>query len=130
MPAGPTTEWVEALVAELYAGFAAEILLAPDHEEEARIGRSSDDVKADRFIEWLGGDSDQQEARLRAKAAQVVEEHWPAIERIAAELIEHRVLDDTEVETLIEIAEGSEDVTEADLATYRRIRPVLTAEAF
>ena len=118
----PTREEVEAAIVELYAGYAAGIRFAPDCEDEHRAGSQDDYEKAERMLDWLDGGREKHEERLRAHASHVVEEQWPAIARVADELLQRTTLDDTEVETLFLIEQGSEEVTEADLARYRQFR--------
>lgn len=112
----PTAEYVEALVVELYAGFAARVRFDPSCEEKARLGAASDTEKAERCLGLLPGDPAENERRLRARAAEWVGEHWAAIERLARELLEHRTLSAEEIDVILD-----DNLTPEDLARVRLI---------
>lgn len=57
----------------------------------------------------------KQELEVRDQSRALVEQHWPEIGAVAEELIRVRILDDTQVETLVDIATGIPGVTMADL---------------
>ena len=54
------------------------------------------------------------------RTAALVAEHWPAIERLACELLERERLDRDEANILIEIVRG--EASEQDLERYRLLK--------
>ena len=112
---------LEERVCSLYAGYAAQVRFAPESAERARLGAGSgagsDDERAEELLEMAGLATAADRERLRARSAQLVAEHWPAVERIAVELLEHQRLGGQEVEALLEVVRG--DSSEEDLARFR-----------
>jgi len=88
----------------LLAGYAAEIRMAPDHEQEARMGAGSDFEKAGQLISKFFPSDSLEEWQDRAAA--YVDEHWTAIGAVAGDLIENGTVPGDEVEMLIDEARG------------------------
>ncbi len=104
-------------VCTYYAGFAAQIRSAPESSEAARLTAWTDDEKADDLLCLAGLDTDADRKRLRQRTAELVEEHWAAIKRIAQELFAHEALDVQEAEMILAVA--CDGATEEDLARFR-----------
>ena len=64
---------------------------------------------------------EEREKSFRLKSGEMVETHWREIAAVANELLIHQTLDDTEVETIADIAAGVPDVSLGDLVQYRAL---------
>jgi len=96
-----TPEDVENEVICLYAGAAAEVRFDPGCRDEILAGAEGDDEQA---ADWLAslGYGPQDEARLRERAAALVDDRWPQIDALARELLKQQKLEMEEVEYIIE----------------------------
>ena len=101
------------LVIRRYAGQEAETRVGGEGSES-----ESDERQADVF--YRHGQSDEE---MRAATSEFVTEHWPLIDRIARELLEHTTLDYYELDSLLNIYRGRE--SEDDLREYRKRKPEL-----
>ncbi len=99
-------------VCTLYAGFAAQIRVQPGIEERARLGARRDFEAAEG---WLGREGLDDALMVRTMA--LIEEHWPAIGRLALALLAARTLDEAEAEAYV--VTEDEDERDRDLARYR-----------
>jgi len=95
----------------LLAGYAAEVLLPslsnmPERKRLARLGASSDFEKAREVLRTLGLKPNVTSWLKRAR--NFARSEWCAIEAVARELLDAKKLDETEIETLIAIADGEE----------------------
>jgi hypothetical protein len=112
-----TADDVERFVISILAGYAADIRFGTD-EAAARAGASNDFERAEVYLPDCG----QTMETLIAKAHRFVEQNWKAIQAVAAQLMEYRTLDDTELEFIIKWAD-TEDANELEsLARYRLMR--------
>jgi hypothetical protein len=93
-----------------YAGYAADLECGRD-PAEAREGARFDFDNARDF------DSQHDEAEWIEKSRAFVRANWPAIELIAAQLLEHNVLFCDELYVLVEVADG--ESTMEDLERLR-----------
>ena len=84
--------------------------------EGIRLGARSDDEEAETYLPVAG----KTESELRTETAAKVREHWPLVERVAKELMEHRTLTMEELDTLFYIYKG--EATEDDLIAFRQTR--------
>lgn len=91
-----------------YAGYAAHVKFAPHAEERARIGAQPDFEKAKQCMSSYRTSPGEPEALMaskRSEAARLVDEHWPAIQRVAQALVVEKTIDSARLQQLI--AEGS-----------------------
>jgi ATP-dependent Zn protease len=95
---------VERWVCVLYAGYAAEVRFAPDAHDAARDGARGDDAQADDSLERAGRTSDSTRHLLRARTAELVEQHWAVIESVARALLRHEEFDAVQAERICERA--------------------------
>ena len=79
---------------------------SPARWGSARLGAESDTDAAERYLRLLPGVRDENESRLRLEAAAFVRAHWPEIERVASELLEHLTISGEEVEVIISVVRG------------------------
>jgi hypothetical protein len=90
----------------LYAGTAAHEQWArlhglPRPTMAAELENSTDLQKCERtLLDVAEGDRDEVRAAVQARTVQLVEHHWPAIERVATALERHGVLDAATVKEL------------------------------
>jgi ATP-dependent Zn protease len=95
-----------------YAGREAEQRAFPAAPlAELEEGAASDDEYAAEYLRSLGGGDEQ---ALRARARNFLAEHWSKVEAVAAQLIEHEWLEETEIEFIC-------DGEMAGLETYRQL---------
>ncbi len=106
-----------------YAGYCAVVKLDPDDEAQSRYGASRDFEDAERTLRAIG---DTDEEAWISRAREFVETNWEPITLIAHELLEHKQLDCTELEFLINIADGKDK--RATLVTYRANRAAALGE--
>lgn len=111
-------EEVEALVVELFAGYAAQVRRFPSARAAARLGASTDNERARDYLRSLPKGS---RARLRARTRRVVARRWPEICALAKELLDRGRLDGDEAELVCDVAAGR--VSQADLDRWRMLRP-------
>ncbi len=113
---------VEAVIVELFAGYAAQVRFDPSSREWARTTADDDDEEAKDFIGLLSTNEDpaEVEQRLRCRAAELVAEHWPSIEALAAELLKEKTLSDEAAELIVDIACGR--AKSVELENYRLLR--------
>jgi len=97
-------EWVERWLFVLFAGYAAEVRFAPDARDAAREGARGDDEQADEHLERAGMANDSTRLLLRARTAELVEQHWAAIESVARALLKHEEFDSDEARRICERA--------------------------
>lgn len=116
----PSLREIGHVCVKLFAGYEAEVRFDPKRAKGARLAASHDDAQAARWLRLFGKKSEQTEKRLRREARSLVEEHWPAIEALAAELLKHETLDNYEAEWVVAIAEG--EAAKRSLAEYRENR--------
>ncbi len=119
----PTVNEVENACTMLYAGFAAQVQFDPSMEEQARVNAADDDDEASRFLRLITTDASatgEIEKKYRKRAARLVKNEWPAIERLARELLLHKTVPADVAETLIDIVHGR--ATEQDLDNLRALR--------
>ena len=95
---------VERWLCVLFAGYAAEVRFAPDARNAAREGARGDDEQAEDYLERAGIANDSTRHLLRARTAELVEEHWATIESVARALLKHEEFDAGEVERICERA--------------------------
>jgi sugar phosphate isomerase/epimerase len=121
--AGQYDGWEDAdearsFVTSLYAGYCAEVVFGAD-ERGARHGARYDFERAAEVLAWL---ADTTEAAGLEAAFRFVREpaKWNAIMTVAAELEKCGTLDGTEVEILIDVADGT--VQRSDLDQYRALK--------
>jgi hypothetical protein len=108
---------MEGEILSCYAGGIAQRL----HDSlTADDGCQKDDELASKYLAQTSWSLREQEFRDRADL--LVRQHWVEICAVADELLRRPTLDATEVETLSDIAAGSQEVTVADLARYRLLR--------
>jgi hypothetical protein len=115
----PSPEEVEALLYELFAGYAAQIRFDPAAVEAAKFASEDDNCKAQPFLRSLGGPI--REPYLRQRAAALVAENWPAIVLLASELLQFKTLGGDEVEFIVGISAGCPDAREG-LANLRALK--------
>ena len=101
-------EGLRKLVINCYAGREAELRVGGDGS-----GSWQDDEEALDYLRLLG----VEEEEMRRATADCVTEHWPLIERIAEELLEHTTLIFEELECLLGIYR--EEETEEELKALR-----------
>ena len=89
----------------LYAGAEAQRILGED-EDRIKLGASNDDEKAEYYLNIIG----ETEEKLRARSAELVREHWTAIERVAKEVIKFIKLNGEVLDLLLSVTDG--DMTE------------------
>jgi hypothetical protein len=99
---------VEDLIVGLYAGFAASVRADPEREAIHRTTAGHDDDVAAYWLRLLDGSPSEVEARLRARASEVVADHWEEIEALADALLEFEVLGQTEAEAVLEASRGDD----------------------
>ena len=106
-----------------YAGQCAE-LRAGGNVRRAKLGAIWDDkVARDCIVRICGENSTEKqldacEKKMRVAAGKFVDEHWPLVARIAAELLEHTTLVWEELDGLRAIYQG--EGTEEDLEQLRK----------
>lgn len=96
----------------LYAGYASE---SKYHAGADKLGSHSDDEKAAHLLQF----TNETEASLRAKAAELIKTNWTAIEAVAEELILSKTLTEGEWTIIIDAFDEGEDWKEV-LREYRR----------
>lgn len=101
-------------ITSLLSGYAADIKFSPETGESARWGASSDFESAEEMI----GDTAIDPWIERAKV--FVDENWKAIALVASELLKEKKLEFVEVDILIDVAEGKDEMS--TLEEYRRRR--------
>jgi ATP-dependent Zn protease len=84
----------------LFAGYAAEVRFAPDAREAAREGARGDDEQAETLLERAGMANHSTRHLLRARAAELVEQHWSVIEGVARALLREEEFDADEAERI------------------------------
>lgn len=85
-----------------YAGYAAHIKYAPDAEERARAGARDDFDTAERCMLTLQRYPIPGVLEFhQAEAARLVDEHWPAIQRVAAALQVEKTIEAERLQELI-----------------------------
>jgi hypothetical protein len=87
----------------------------PERTEEAHLGASDDDGQPEKLLARARIATDADRARLRRRTAQLVEEHWAEIERVAQEPLLSERLDEVEL-TRILLAAVRGEITEEHLA--------------
>ena len=112
---------IEDEVVQLYAGHAAVVYGFPGHHDWSRAGSGGDDEQADALLCHLDQPEEEAEARLRARAADLIAEHWHLVEALAADLLENETVDADEAEYVLLTAEGDPGAAEA-LAMYRALK--------
>jgi hypothetical protein len=95
---------VERRLCVLFAGYAAEVRFAPDARHAARESARGDDEQAEYHLERAGMANDSTRHLLRARAAELVEQHWSAIESVARALLKHEEFDADAAERICERA--------------------------
>lgn len=88
-----------------FAGYAAEVRLAPESEQHAKLGSADDNLQAAKLLEDL---ADPDETPFRDQARNMVTEHWRAIVLVALELDRWTTLSEDELDCLIELTEGDD----------------------
>lgn len=120
-----TVEAIEDAVVELYAGLAAVLHLAPEvapaEADWAEASSRDDDEKAAGFIGYLGQAKDETEARLRARAADLIAEHWHLVAALATDLLENETVDADEAEWVLQAAGGDPEAV-GSLHMYRALK--------
>jgi ATP-dependent Zn protease len=92
---------VERWVCVLFAGRAAEVRFAPDARDAAGEAARGDDEQAEEHLERAGIANRSTRHLLRARTADLVEEHWATIASVARALLKHEEFDAREVERLV-----------------------------
>src|SRR5688572_23828304 len=92
---------IERWVCVLFAGRAAEVRFAPDARDEALESARGDDEQAEDHLERAGIANHSTRHLLRARTADLVEEHWATIENVARALLKHEEFDAEQVERLV-----------------------------
>lgn len=105
---------MEAYVLSCYAGRHAQLRIDPSDQGGCEI----DDEIASEVLRWFRWESREQQ--LRDRAAALVAAHWPEIVAVAEELLRHGSLDESEVETIADIAIGCAALS--DLELYRALK--------
>ena len=106
----------------LYAGGHAERKLDPTREPTGIWGDEED------ATDWLARSGwEHREEELRRQSAELVDKHWREIEAVAAELLERKTLDDTEVELIAEATVGVDGAANS-LQQYRALRAASTEQ--
>jgi ATP-dependent Zn protease len=95
---------IDRWVSVLFAGYAAEVRFAPGARDAAREGARGDDDQAETYLERAGMANDSTRHLLRARTADLVEQHWAAIESVARALLKHEEFDAREAERICERA--------------------------
>ena len=116
-----TPEGMADLVVALYAGAEAERCVRPKDGDNFKVikgGASSDDDKAEEYLSHCRESSDE----LRAKAAQLVAEHWGFVELVVGELLEFHVLDYEEVDHLHDEYKGEGAYIKISPLAYYRLK--------
>lgn len=108
------------VVVALLAGYAAEVHHRPGSRAEARFGACDDFERARDILRSLGRKPALASSLRKARA--FVAANWKAIDCVARDLAETKELDDTEVETIVAVADGSDPDAVRDLAQYRDLR--------
>lgn len=103
----------------LYAGGHAQRRIDPASGNDGCWG---DDETAEAHMDLLSC-RDQEDA-LRAESLRLVTAHWKEIEAVARELIEHRVLDDSEIALTADAAVGNSDAA-TSLLGYRQLKAAM-----
>ena len=100
----------------LYAGYAAE----KHYDTDANAGDSyNDDEKAKRLLQFQPPETERE---LRSTASELVAENWPAIEAVAAALLEHNTFNDDGWTIIIDAIDEGDDWREV-LARYLALAP-------
>ena len=110
-------DWGKEVVV-LCAGYAAQLMVGDD-PKRARLGASSDLEKAEQIILGWGLPALIHHINTATKLLEVAENRR-AVDRIAAELLEHDTLDSDDVEILLMIADG--EASEADYERFKLLR--------
>jgi hypothetical protein len=97
----PILSDVDAEIQESFAGYYAS-LLAGEPRNAARIGASGDLDMVDTLLRY----TNTARAVLRKRAERIVQREWKAISAVALEVLKHRSLDQTEVELIVDMADG------------------------
>jgi hypothetical protein len=103
----------EGTVLSCYAGGHAQRIIDGDRGDH---GCWSDDDEALAVLTAWGWES--REAEFRARALELVRQHWAEIVAVAEDLLTHDVLEGSEVEMIADAVAGDPD---ADVAEYRRL---------
>lgn len=99
----PLREASEWHVMRTFAGPIAE----HRHTGEAvDLGACDDYARATELLARLTDDVDRLQASLVARTEAILEEHWPAVERVAASLAEHLTVDGDTIREVARVAGG------------------------
>jgi len=115
---------VERWLCVLFAGYAAEVRFAPDARDAAREGARGDDGQAEEYLERAGMANDSTRHLMRARTAELVEQHWATIESVARALLKHEEFDAREVERICERPAPRERVEPGIVVSGHRRREV------
>jgi ATP-dependent Zn protease len=109
----------EQKVISLLAGYTAQVEHDPACEAQARLGADGDFEEARNTLREHGAKRTLQP--WLKKAREFVSNNWRAIEMVAHDLLETKKLDGTEVECIVDIADGKRSGAQ-ELADYRNSR--------
>lgn len=115
-----TTQGIEAAITEVFAGRAAQLYLSDELSSMGEAWAEHREAMAIELQAQLPPDPARTD-RLRTAAEEIVAAQWGQVEALAAELLEHEVLDRHEVRDVLHIANGV-DAAEAYLVAYRKLR--------
>ncbi|MBZ5498744.1 MAG: hypothetical protein LAP85_20290 [Acidobacteriia bacterium] len=90
------------------AGYAADIKVSPESESSARNGARDDFAEAEFSSQLIN--VRYSEADWMPLARRFVDENWKAVTAVAAELLRRGTLSSREVERLVRMADGRENV--------------------
>jgi hypothetical protein len=90
-----------------FAGYAAEMRLAPNREKQARAGSGGDDKQAAELLAKLGS---LDERPYRQEVSNMIAQHWQSIYLVALEPDKWETLDQEELDELINLATGKNEV--------------------
>jgi ATP-dependent Zn protease len=108
----------QEMIISLYAGFAASLKIDPGADYSGLAYAATEDSKKADDIMLAIGNEDRK--AWMSQTHDFVEKNWEAIELVALELLEREYLDGTELEILINIADGKDH--REDLVSYRTMR--------
>ena len=99
----PPREASEWSIIRTFAGPLAEHRYTGD---DVDLGACDDHAKATELLMRLTSDVDRLTASLVARAEAILEEHWPAVERVAASLAEHLTVDGDTIREVARVKGG------------------------
>ncbi len=105
-------------ITSLLAGYAAELRAGGD-PESARLGADGNFALAEETLRILG--ESLEDALVQAHEFVNDPKNWKAIELLTDELLQHKKLDDAEIDLIVDVADGEPDAPDS-LVRYRRLR--------